>query len=904
MKTLARLRCFAQWLLRRERVEQDLDAELRTFVEMATMAGLRDGLSEDEARRLAHLRLGGVQQVKDNVRGSRWGAWPDAIAREIRFGVRGCLRNPGFSTIAVLTLGIGIGAATLVFSVVYGVVLRPLAFPSQDRILRLTQIGASGVLDPFSDPNFDDVSALSSSFDTMAQYRPQTRLAVAGTIGSRVIMASVSKRFFDVLGVFPSRGRLFAPDELTPNGPAVALVSERFWRQHFSNVGDLASARLKLDGQPFTVVGIIPAALVFPPGADVWTPKERLPHNPFRTANNSQVIGRLKDNVALDVARAELDGIARRLKAEYGSGTYMVGVRAVRVLDDLVGSTRPTLVLLLAAVTLVLTIACANLANALLARTFARRSEFAVRAALGAHGFRVVTPILVEMLILSITGGCIGVVLAATGVNVLRLLDGLSLPRSAEISLNWEVVAFAMAAALVTAVCISVVTAWQMWRANIAIGLSDGTRVQVSSRSGRRTRRLLVVSQLAGSIVLMVGAGLLGRSLIELLNQNTGFRRSGVLTIDLTTPTPTYQLTDTALTFDDPEALARQASLNTHLIERLRGLPGVMETGGVSELPMQGTGTFGEFLILDGNDATAITTFKDLEAFSGNASRTGKAAWVVATGDYFRAMGIPLLRGRLFDERDIAGAPHVAVISESLARTRWPNRDPIGVQVNQGGMDGDFHPLTIVGIVGDVLEAGLDSHPRPTFYADYRQRPVETFDFSLVLQSSVPPETLVPAVRRAITDINPELAPRVRTVTEIVNASVAGRKTAFVIAAIFAGGSTLVALLGLYGVLSYGITQRRREFGVRMAMGAKSSDIQRMVLGEAARFLAVGLGVGIGMALLVSRLLQSMLFAVGGSDPATYATVIGIITLATIAACEIPAFKASNANPFDAIRAL
>ncbi len=598
--------------------------------------------------------------------------------------------------------------------------------------------------------------------------------------------------------------------------------------------------------------------------------------------------------------------MAQRLKQQYGDGTAMTDVAVIPLRDELVGRVRPVLFLLLAAVILLLGVACANLATLLLARISTRRRELAVRTALGARGSSLLVPIVSESMIVAMAGGLGGFLIATAAIRAVRLLDSTSLPRLTQIEVRWTVLIFALLATGLTALLFGALAAWQARRLDIAKALKDAERGHTRGTAVRRLRHALVIVQLALSVVLLIGAGLLGRSLAALVSQDAGFWREGLLTITLPNLSPVVRIRDGEVEFVDPTSLPRQAQLNERLLERLRALPGVVEAGGVDVLPMAGReGSGGAFLIVRDDDQRAqqVKTMRDLMPFFGDTTRTGNARFRVASAGYFRAMGIPVVRGRLFDERDSADAPHVALISESLARRRWPNEDPIGVRIQFGGLDGDLRVFTIVGIVGDIREGGLDMQPRPTFYAEYRQRPAFSFNFTLVLQTTVRPSSLVADARPVIQELSPEVAPQFRAIDEVVGASVAGRRFALGLTVGFAGAAMLVAILGLYGVLSYLVTQRSQEFGVRIALGAQWTDIQRLVLGEAGRLVVLGLAIGIGLALAGKRVLEGMLFGIRSTDPATYLGVGALLAVVAFLACQAPAIRAARVDPVRTLRA-
>lgn len=895
-----------RWFLQRERRDAELREELAFHLDEEAEDRRASGLPDPLARRGARRELGNVTLIAENTR-AEW-TWPglERIAQDLRFGLRGLRRSPGFTVVSVLTLGLAIGTATAMYGVVDGVVLRPLPHPDAERIVAVKQVFASGRSGQFSDPNFEDVRTAATSLAATAQFSRSVASTVAGTLPVRTGVASISHDFFDVFQTTPARGRRFAEEERREGGPRVAVVSHRFWRQHFGGAAALSTARLRLSGEPYTVVGVMPEGFDFPAATDVWTPREQRPRNPYRTGHNWQVVARIADGSTLSTAQAEATLVARRLKQQHGDDTAMTDVAVIPLRDELVGRVRPVMFLLLASVVLLLAVACANLATLLLARISTRRRELAVRTALGAKGSSLLVPIVAESLIVAIAGGLAGLAIATAGIRAVRLLDATMLPRLADIDVSRAVLAFGFGATGLTAIAFAVLAGWHARRLEVASALKDGERGHTRGAAVRRLRQSLVVAQLALSVVLLVGAGLLARSLAALLGQDAGFRRDGALTVTLSNPQPVVGIKDGEIVLADPTGPARQARLNEDLLQRLGALPGVVEAGGTDILPMAGAdGSDGTFLIVGGDDAEAqqVKSLRDMGPLFADKTRTGSAAFRVASAGYFRAMAIPLVRGRLFDERDGPDAPHVALISESLARTRWPHEDPIGLRIQFGNIDGDMRVFTVIGIVGDVRQAGLDSPPRPTFYAEHRQRPMMSFHFTVVLQSSLPPSSLVADARRIIQDVSPDVAPQFRAIDEIVGASVAGRRVALIVTVAFAGAALLVAVLGVYGVLSYLVTQRSQEFGVRIALGAQWSDIQRLVLGEAGRLVVAGLGMGIGLTLAGKRVLEGMLFGITSTDPATYLGVSALLAVVAFVACQAPAIRAARLDPVQTLRA-
>ena len=810
---------------------------------------------------------------------------------EIRHAVRALLRAPGFTAISVATLALAIGACTAIYSVVYGVLLQPLPYPEPDRIVQIWQVNPRGNHNQISDPNFEDVRDGTRLLGPVGQFAQGNNMVLAGDQPLRVSMSRVSREFFDVFRMAPRTGRLFEGSEQREGASGTAVISHRFWQSAFNGIADLASLRLRISGQPFAVVGVMPPQFDFPLGTDVWTPREQVSRNPYRTGHNWLAVARLEDGASLEAARAEATALAGRLKRELGDQTQMEDAALVPLTEQLTGPVSRRLLVLMAAVASLLLIACANLINLFLVRVASRGRELAVRAALGASRVSLVAPFLAESALLAAAGGALGIALAAIGLRGLLALDPGNLPRVSEITLSLPVLLFALAVTAATAVLLALAAAWRALRPEIADSLRSASRGQAGGAAVSRVRGMMIVAQLACSIVLLIGAGLLARSMAALMSQDPGFRTDRVLTVELSSTAPDAT----------PEAMAALAGFNERYLERLQRLPGVTNAGGISRFPL-GTGyANGSFLKVRGDeDWSSLDGFRK---YAQDPARLGQAEFRVASDGYFRAMGIPIVRGRSFEQGDVVSAEHVALISESLARTAWAGEDPIGRRIQFGNMDGDLRLFTIVGIVGDIRERGLDSAPRPTVYADYRQRPRHTSSFTAVVQGAVDPSSLSAAARAALRDMNPEMAPRIRAIDEIFSASVADRRFTLIIVGAFAGAALLLAVLGIYGVLSYVVSQRTREFGVRMALGAQRSDVWGMVLRQAFGFVAIGSAIGLGAALLVTRLMQTLLYEVKPADPVTFAGVIGVLAIAAFAACQFPAIRATRISPTEALRA-
>lgn len=813
----------------------------------------------------------------------------NSLFQDLRHALRQFGRAPGFAAVAIGTLALGIGATTALFSVVHGVLLRPLPYPEPDRIVRVFEVGSGGTRSTnMSDPNFADLYERSRSFAGLAKFQSWDESVAGGSEPARVVLASVSRDFFQIMGVQPLLGRTFHADEHREGAAPAVLVSEAFWQRYLDGDPDLSGRTLKSGDEVAAVVGVMPRGFAFPDGADIWRPRELLGLTPSRTALNSRVVGRLADGVFLERARADVRGIARRLKTELGDDTWMADAAVVPLHEEMVGRTRPALLLLLGASGFLLLIACANVVSLLLARLTARRGELAVRIALGAGRGRLVRQLLTESLFLSLTGGALGVLVARWGVDLLLGLETGNLPRLAEIRVEGSALVFALAVSVLVAVGLGLVAAWRAIRDGVQGTLGGGQRTQTRAGSAR-LRGALIVSQVALTLVLLVGAGLLGRSLLRLLAVDPGFRTDGAVVMNLSLPWPE----------DDAEAI-RLGSFHEEVLARLEAIPGVDEVGGVNLLPLASSGWNGTFLVV--NHPAEVTDFEGFKNLSKDPERTGEAEFRIASEDYFRAMSIPLLRGRPFDRGDSADAEHVAVISQSLAATQWPDEDPIGKLIQFGNMDGDLTPFRVVGVVGDVRSTSLESEPRPTFYAFYRQRPSRTAGFSFVIQGAPDPSAVISQARSIVRELAPEVPPDFRTLEQLFADSLTEHRFQLLLLGIFGATALLLAVAGIYGVISFHVALRTQEIGVRMALGATGENVIRLVVRRGLLLAALGVTLGLAGALAVTRLMRGLLYGVTATDPITFLVVPLVLVTATVLACTLPAWRAARVDPMTALR--
>ena len=881
-------------LWRRAAQESELDEEIRFHIDKQTEKNLAAGMSPEEARLDALRRFGGVERAKELARDEVRAAWLEDMGRDVRYAVRMLRNAPGFAAVSILTLGIGLGAATAVFSVVNSVLLRPLPYPDAERIVRVQQVDAEGrAFRNMSGPNFEDLREQSRSFEALAIYAGGTAVSVlADGRPHQANVVFVSERFLDVLGVRPVVGRGFVEEEVRPGGVPAAIVSHAYWQRWFGGDPNLSGKALRAGQYPYPVVGVLPPEFDYPAGAEVVVPFPHDPRMEHRTAHNYRAIGRLAAGVDLDRARGELSTIARAVKARYGSETMMSDAAVARLQDVVTGGVRGTLLILFGAAALLLMIACANVSNLLLARAAGRERELAVRLALGAGRGRIVRQIIAESLVLCAAGGVLGVLIAYGGVAALLAFEPGNLPRAGEVDVSWAALSFALGAVLVCTLVLAVVTSLRAAGREIRSALTDAQRTLAGGRRGQRVRNGLVVVQIATTLVLLAGAALLARSFARVLAVDPGYRTEQALILDLALPVMT-----------DSEEGRRQAAFREELMARLRSLPGVVEAGGINALPLGNAGGFyPDGLFIEMTRPDEIQSLEEFERLGrADRERVGDAGFRVVSAGYFRAMGIPLVRGRLFEEGDVYDAPHVAVISESLARTQWPDEDPIGRYIQFGNMDGDLRAFRIVGIVGDVREVSLESRPEPLFYADHRQRPLHASHISIVLYGTED-ASVASAAERVIRDLDPEVPVRVRRLSEVVDASLAGRRFSLLLLGLFSAAALLLATMGIYGVVSYLVAQRTREIGIRMALGACGGDVLRLVIGRGAALAVVGALIGLAAALALTRLLSGMLYGISATDPVTFIAVVMVVAAAALLASYLPARQAARLAPAVTLR--
>jgi predicted permease len=800
-------------------------------------------------------------------------------------------RSPGFTAVAVLTLALAIGATTAIFSVVYGVLLRPLPFAEPGRIVAIHEVNTKGTWSPLADPNFDDFRDQSHSFQAIAKYSAGISTVSGGSQPTRSTVTRVSSDFFKVFRIQPILGRELTAADAKKGAAPVALVSYGYWKQYFGLSPDLSPLHLKIDNTVYSVVGVLPDNFQFPAATSLWLPADLEGEDASRTSHNYEAVARLRDGITVEQARDDISTIARHIhETSNEKNDYLLkDAAAVPLQQSMTGTARSALLILLGAVGFLLLVACANVANLMLAQASARTRELAIRSALGATQGRLVRQYLTEAFLIAFAGGVLGVLGAYVGVAGLIALAPANLPRLESVSIDVPVLGFALLLCIAVAIGLGAFTALRATSMNVRAGLGEGGREQAGSQAGQRAGRIIVASQIAITLVLVVGAGLLGRSLMKVLEVDPGFRVEKIITMDVTLPW---------VDWSDQKSKAAQGIFFFNLIQRLRQIPGVHNVGATSGLPMDGGLPDGMFMLMTQDEVPK--TLEGFAPFFQQKERIGTADFCIATADYFNILGIPLVRGRFFSQSDGPDSPHVAVISESLARERWPGQDPIGHTIEFGNMDGDPRLLTIVGIVGDVHEYGLDAPPRPTVYVDLVQRPRPAM--TITMPTDADTQMVASSARAILHQLDPEIPPRFRTFAQVYSASLGSRRFNLILITFFGVVALLLATAGVFSVMAYSVSRRTREIGVRVAVGATYGDVIAMIVKQGLRTVMFGVAIGLAGSLVLTRALRSLLFGVTATDPLTFAAVIVLLTAAALLACYIPARRATRVDPVVALR--
>jgi putative ABC transport system permease protein len=886
-------------LFRKEQVDGELNEELRHFLEMATEEKMKQGMNRKDAVRAVRLERGNIEVAKEIVRAAGWESLVEEWWQDSHFAARILRKSPGFSIVAIVSVALGIGASTSIFSVVDAVLLRPLPYPNPQQIVRVWEQAPDGHRISLADPNFEDFRAQNHTLSGLALYIDGPESVSGGSEPVRANVAYVSQDFFTSLGVEPFRGRAFAADEQVFHGAPAMIISYGYWQQFLGGAADISHVRLTMDGTVYPVIGVMPRGFNFPPGVAAWVPRELVYGlSASRRAHGPACLGRLLEGVTVEQARADLDSIARRIRNQYGEKVDLADAAVTPFADAMVGDVRTALLTLFGAVCLLLLVACANVAGLLLARTSTRRKELAVRTALGAGRGRLIRQFLAESFALSFSGGVLGILVAILGGKILPTILPTNLPRQEGIGINISVLLFALVAIVAVAFSLGLFVAWRAGAGDLQGGLSAGSRSHTGSAASQRLRSFLVIGEIATTLVILVGAGLLGRSFLWLISTSPGFREENLITMEFSLPIPQAQVSAM-----DQSFLTRQIHQMDDILSRLRAIPGAESVGLAGALPVAGGDDLpdGGFLILNGQRPPA--NFDEWEHIAQNPSQVGQAIYCVASEGYFRTLGIPIIRGRLFGDQENLNSPNVALISQSLARQQWPNQDPIGQVIEFGNMDGNMKALTIVGVVGDVRAEGLDRPPSPIIYVDYRQRGLNVNSSpTILIRSAALPAEVVSAARGIFRSLAPDAPVKFSTFADEMGGWLADRRFLFLLVGLFAAAALALAAVGVYGAVAFSVMGRTQEIGIRMALGCQRTDVLRLVLGEGARMAALGVGIGIAISMPITRLMSSLLFGISATDPLTFVGVAVLLSLVALLASYIPARRAMRVDPIVALR--
>jgi putative ABC transport system permease protein len=799
------------------------------------------------------------------------------LLKDIRYGIRSLARHPGFTAIAVITLALGIGANTAIFSVVNGVLLRPLPFHDPESLVWLWDTQPQLPIAPSSLPDFLDWKEQNRSFEHLAAFQSGNMFLDAGDGTSDIRVGLVTPEMFSLFHVRPVLGRAFTEEETLPARSRVAVLSDSMWRNRFGSDPNILGRTIQLSGVAHTIVGVMQAGFSYPDRAEVWRPLRIDPAKLDRGPHYLHVVGRLKPGVTLAQAQADMSAIAARLAQQYPEKIAGHGVKLERLTNVIVGDISLALFVLLGAVGFVLLIACANLANLMLARVGARQKEIAVRTALGASRLRIVRQLLTESVLLAVSGGAAGLLLATWVVSWVVSLSPDTIPRVNEISVDPRVAGFTLLISVATGVLFGLAPALQVSRPDLTDALKESGRTTAGLRRNR-LRSALVVSEVALSLVLLVGAGLMIRSFAKLNQVDAGFNPARVLTLGVTL---------LPIKYPGDEQVAQVYS---QILERAATAPGVVSAGAISELPLSGSAT-SDYFTIEGRPAIA----KEAEPLT---------EYRVVTPRYFESMGIPFLSGRDFVDSDTRQSPNVVVINEVFARRHFAGENPLGHRLKLQGQERD--PFLIVGVVGNVRDIGLDEQPRPEAFVPFLQDPLsQTYQRSLtiVARTKSDPRGVTGSLRAALTSIDKSLPVyAIKPMTEYLQDSLARRRFNLILLSVFGGVALTLAAIGIYGVISYGVTQRTHEMGIRMALGAQPRDVLKLIIRQAMLLALGGVAIGLLASLALTRLMKSLLFDVGVKDPLTFAVIALLMSLIALIACLIPARRATKVDPLVALR--
>jgi len=808
----------------------------------------------------------------------------DSIIKDIRYGARGLWKHPGFTAIVVITLALGIGASTAIFSVVDSVLLRRLPYRTAERIVAIQEFGKEGKRGQITSANFLDWRVQNTVFEHLAAIKTTTTNLAFSDQAERIDLAQTNANFFDVFGITPQYGRLFIPaDEQAGHAPVV-VVSHALWQRRFAGDPSLIGKPITLDGTNYTVIGIAPPGFQYPDKTELWLPPLRLVPELFPGQDVTQTrrmgylaaVALLKPGVSQQQAAGEMETITARLRQQYPDTNNIRFNRVVSLHEHVVGDTNKLLWLLLGAVTFVLLIGCANVANLLLASGASRQKEIAIRTALGASRWRVMRQLFTESTMLALTGGAVGLLIAFWGLAAITKLLPSDFPRLNEINIDLRILGFTFAASVITGILFGLAPALQISRADVQDTIKETGRGTAGSRRQNRFRQALIALEVALSVVLLTGAGLLFRSFMHLQAVNTGFSSQQVLTARLTPAGPNYRTNADGMRFYN------------QVLEKLSNVPGVQDAGIINTLPLDKGPTSG--FRVEGRPVTTPDKWPSVN-------------YRVVSANYFNAMGIPVMQGRAYTDRDDGNAPRVMIVNQKLARDIFPDENPVGKRITFGNVDSNQQPVwwEIVGVVANVRSLELREEPAPELYFSALQELWP--NMSLVVRSSVEPASLSGSLRQIVNEVDKSVpVSSVKTMDHVVSESITQPRFNLFLLGLFSTVAMLLSAAGIYGVTAYGVTQRTHELGIRIALGAQVGDVLKMILGQGMAVIGIGMVLGLVAAFALVRLLRSLLFGVGENDPLTFVAITLVLLLVALIACYIPARRATKVDPLEALR--
>jgi putative ABC transport system permease protein len=880
--------CRIAGLFRKGDREAEMVEEMRQHLEQLTERKIKAGLSPNEARNAARREFGGVEQIKEIAREERVWMWPDQLWKDFRFALRQLRKSPAFSLVAVLTLALGIGANVAIFSVVNAVLLRPFAFAEPAKLIWIWAQRPDTARGNFTLPEFCDYRDQNTLLQGLAAVGSYNANLIDRSEAERVQGVRLSANIFQILGVQPSLGRVLDAADDRPGAPAVALISHGLWARRYGKQSDIIGASMTLNGEPRVIVGVLPPDFVLPNlDTDVVVPlqPESDPRRNVRTSVNFlRLVGRIKPRVTLDQAHAELDSIRQNLRRQYPDAyAGKIGVITLPLTEEIVGNSRNMLVTILGAVAALLLIACVNLAGMSLARAAARQRELAVRSALGATRSQLIRLLLAESALIAIGGGTLGFLLATWGSSALVSFVPADLPRIHDLAIDLRVLIFTAGTILLATGLCGLAPAWLLSRTDLRDSLASGGRGSAGGSTQSRLRSWLVAGQVGLALVLLAGAGLFLRSFAELAKENPGFDARSVLTV---------RLSLSPLGYADRTAFI---SFYEKLLPRLAGLPGVEFAGFVSLLPLS-----------PGHSSIPFTV-ADHPAVAGD--KTPSANFRIVTPGYLSAMRIPLRNGRNFTEEDTGDRPPVAMISAPLAQKFFSDRSPLGQRLLLDDTDGPPRPVEIGGVIGEVKQDKLEIPATFDIYVPLRQVPNDSVPFLRnysywVLRTSLSPAALENSVRNEIRGVDATVpASNIRTMEEVLGGALAMRRFSLLLVGFFAATALFVAAAGLYAVIAYGVGQRTREIGLRLALGATYGGVLRMILAEGLRLVLGGIVIGVLATLAMIKLISSQLYGVSARDPLSLIFVTALLAIISLLACWMAARRALRVDPARALRA-